>query len=123
MAVISDRHDAQLSALLASMYPGAAFTTFLNALKSRLDNDASIQQFRVNGRGRPVSQHAPRHSVHQSAGEIFIAILLLAPTEEGTIIEPPSFPLDHPIGRRHRRGAAELGQPAALSFLLALDAL
>lgn len=49
MAIISDRHDAQLSALLASHYPGAAFNTFLTAVKARLDSDSSIQQFRYQG--------------------------------------------------------------------------
>ena len=49
MAVISDRADAQLAALLASHYSGASFNTFLTAVKARLDADTSIQQFRYQG--------------------------------------------------------------------------
>jgi hypothetical protein len=50
-AIISDRSDAALAALLASQYPGASFTTFLTAVKTRLDNTPEIQPFRVSNGG------------------------------------------------------------------------
>ena len=56
-AIISDRSDAQLAALLASQYPGASFNTFLTAVKARLDNDASIQSFRAANGGEYSHPH------------------------------------------------------------------
>ena len=57
MSVISDRSDQQLSALLSAKYPGAAFNAFLTAVKTRLDNDATIQQFRVANGGEYTHPH------------------------------------------------------------------
>jgi hypothetical protein len=51
MAIISDRADASLAALLSSQYPGGAFNTFLTAVKSKLDNTPEIQPFRVSNGG------------------------------------------------------------------------